>query len=242
MDETEKSNDPASIRPYLNQDDETRERWLAYDKDIDLVSTQIGAMPAVVDLIGISGKIGSGKTEAARTIRRIYEGAGFRCEEKTLATMLKAGVAAMTGGDPYTHDGKDKYVASWDRTVGQIMQELGTWCRDHFRTDVWVDSLLDNFASASESARDKPVVWVISDVRFPNEADAIKAKGGVLIRLWGDPAGTAKNSTRDHSHISECALDTYAGFDYTIDNDKHDKGLFSVKVAKIIQEMNECGK
>ena len=57
-------------------------------------------------------------------------------------------------------------------------------------------------------------------MRFPNEADAVKSRKGLLVRIEGDPAKVRAKSTRDTSHISETALDNYSGFDYTYKNDK----------------------
>lgn len=62
---------------------------------------------------------------------------------------------------------------------------------------------------------DKPN-WIITDVRFPNEAKAIKDRGGIVIRVNrydenGMPYKTLNN------HPSETALDDYE-FDITIDN------------------------
>lgn len=58
--------------------------------------------------------------------------------------------------------------------------------------------------------------WVITDVRFPNEADAIKERGGIVVRI-----NRFHSVVRDHNipeHPSETALDNYS-FDYVIDND-----------------------
>lgn len=55
-------------------------------------------------------------------------------------------------------------------------------------------------------------------MRFPNEAEAIKAKGGILIRIEGDPQKQQGDGTRDDSHPSETALDNYDGFDFIIQN------------------------
>ncbi len=53
--------------------------------------------------------------------------------------------------------------------------------------------------------------WVITDVRFPNEAQAIKEKGGYVIRI--DRPGVKPIN----DHPSETSLDTWK-FDYKIDN------------------------
>lgn len=53
--------------------------------------------------------------------------------------------------------------------------------------------------------------WVISDVRFKNEADSIKSRGGIVVRL-------TKNSFVKAKHKSETELDKY-DFDYIINNE-----------------------
>ena len=53
---------------------------------------------------------------------------------------------------------------------------------------------------------------MVTDVRFRNEADAIRARGGVVVRI-NRPGIEAPND-----HISEHDLDGYA-FDYFVDND-----------------------
>lgn len=53
--------------------------------------------------------------------------------------------------------------------------------------------------------------WVISDVRFPNEAEAIKDRGGILIRV-------ERNTGNTEIHDSEIALDDYKDWNYVIDN------------------------
>ena len=56
---------------------------------------------------------------------------------------------------------------------------------------------------------DESSQWLITDTRFPNEADAIKERGGIVVRV------DRGLSTGDHP--SETALDDYE-FDYVIPN------------------------
>lgn len=58
----------------------------------------------------------------------------------------------------------------------------------------------------------KPANWIITDVRFKNEAKAIKDRGGVLIKV-------TRKKVPQLKHESEVALDSYEGFDYVFDND-----------------------
>jgi hypothetical protein len=83
------------------------------------------------------------------------------------------------------------------------MQSLGTeWGRNLIGDNLWVD------ATISASRRYERVV--ISDCRFPNEAAAIKAAGGRIVRINRD------GLTVD-SHPSEQLIETLP-FDFQIDN------------------------
>lgn len=56
--------------------------------------------------------------------------------------------------------------------------------------------------------------WIITDMRFPNEMQAVKDRGGITIRVSRTGIHTPKI---EDLHPSETALDNYE-FDYHIDN------------------------
>lgn len=64
-----------------------------------------------------------------------------------------------------------------------------------------------------------PPNWIITDVRFPNEAEAIKKRSGIIIRVNrpGMPEGD--------NHPSETSLDDYKGFDWVFSNNSNLKDL-----------------
>lgn len=64
--------------------------------------------------------------------------------------------------------------------------------------------------------------WIITDVRFPSEADAIREHGGVLIRV-------NRNTGYIDNHPSETSLDNYPDFDYIINNEDLDKTIKEVE-------------
>jgi len=71
--------------------------------------------------------------------------------------------------------------------------------------------------------------WIFTDMRFPNELEAVKLRGGLTIRVNRD------NGTRAidvNSHESETSLDD-ATFDYVIDNNSDFKNLIE-KVRSIL--------
>lgn len=90
-------------------------------------------------------------------------------------------------------------------TPRKLFKLLGTeCCRNLIHPNIWVNALFSNYTSDKN--------WVITDVRFPNEAAVIKEKGGILIRVNRPCINTTD------IHESEIALDDYPHFDYIIEN------------------------
>ena len=101
----------------------------------------------------------------------------------------------------------DKAVVIPDLNVScrYLLQTLGTdWGRNLVCDDVWIRAW-----KARASIFNKVIV---DDVRFPNEADAVKDLGGELWKIVRPSAG------HDWSHISEGALDDCDKFDRIIEN------------------------
>lgn len=64
----------------------------------------------------------------------------------------------------------------------KLLQWLGTdWGRDSISKTLWVDLWKAGVAKVSE--RDPEVVVACDDVRFDNEADAVHACGGIVVRI-----------------------------------------------------------
>ena len=207
------------------------------------------------NIIGISGKIGSGKDTVGKIIQYLTsecsdrDGKYYRPFERFVAA---GGGSDLRNFDHYYYSeweikkfaGKLKEVASlltgipvnefedqdfkktnlpeewstWypnsDRaepmTVRTLLQKVGTDCmRDCLHKNVWVNALFADFYPVKMS-QDNPSKWIITDCRFPNEATAIKEKGGILIKVTrpGEEVGT---------HASEIALDNWS-FDIVINN------------------------
>lgn len=79
--------------------------------------------------------------------------------------------------------------------VRRLLQEYGMSIRA-IEPEFWIN------ATMRPAARElRPVV--VTDVRFPNEADAVHKAGGILVRI------TRKGLVSDDPHASETALDGY---------------------------------
>lgn len=106
-------------------------------------------------------------------------------------------------------------------TVRDFLQKLGTDAmRMGLHPNVWVNALMADYQKELRIETDHPYSehltakypnWIITDVRFPNEAQAIKDKGGIIIRI--DRPGVSPIN----DHPSETGLDDWK-FDYKIAN------------------------
>lgn len=184
-------------------------------------------------IIGISGKIGSGKSTVTKfLIDNMQE---FNFVEKSFAYNVKA-IASIISGLPIevamSQEGKNRELPLYgNMTVGKLLQVIGTdLFRDHFDDMVWVKSLFAPYDAAKDN-------WIVSDVRFKNEADYVKRMGGILVRLEGDPAGVRAKSTRDLDHPSETDLDDYCGFNIVMHTEAGDAG--TDKMHRLVRYVHE---
>ena len=162
-------------------------------------------------LIGISGKFGAGKDTVAAMIiawAKIHTKHTFTIHR--FAYRLKKMVSIMTNTSEeqnFSREGKQIIPRGFNDTLGTLQQKLGMAMRQAVDVNVWVDSV---FANISPGQR-----VLITDVRFPNEFDRIRAEGGIIIRIEGGPPLAPDG--RDPMHPSECALDNHI-FDAVIEN------------------------
>ena len=225
-------------------------------------------------LIGISGKIGSGKDTVGKYLQYFYSSEYPRhtFEEfkeyprwvntndwqiKKYADKLKEIVCLLIGctrGQLEDNNFKNKELGQewwyyidpvdmltmhsyleWkdafeDRflvklTPRLLLQFLGTEAgREIIHPNIWCNALFSNYT--------KETNWIITDIRFPNEANAIKERGGILIRL----TRTTPVAEEVAKHESETALDNYDKFDYIIDNRGTEEELYA-QIDKLAQEV-----
>lgn len=135
-------------------------------------------------------------------------------------------ITPYLGGDTRMLDG---YNTSVQKTTPRLLlQLLGTDCgRYILHPNVWVNSLMSEYEDIHELSTfgHEPLFpdWVITDVRFPNEADAILSKGGIVLRVNRPPVVVVPDFTVEHA--SETSLDNYQKFTALLDNSKTKKHL-----------------
>ena len=233
-------------------------------------------------IIGINGKIGSGKDSVGRIIqyltaedssleciKKIKEGLDIKgyhnsnWEIKKFATKVKE-IATLLTGIPIEkfedQEFKKTFLdAHWNKeifenktsldknnkaynksivkpmTVREMLQIIGTDAlRNNLHPDTWVNALMCYYIPYSVKGSDYEEYpnWIITDMRFPNEMQAVKANGGITIRV----VRPSDKKVSSDLHPSETALDD-AEFDYEIINDGTIEDL-KEKVEGIILHIN----
>jgi hypothetical protein len=167
-------------------------------------------------IVGLSGYARSGKNEAANAlVERGWRQAAYADKLREFLYAVNPLIPGHYGAGSLRlrrlvdQTGWD-YAKTTYPEVRSLLQRTGTEAgRRVLGDDVWVQAL---FASHT----DAPAL-VVTDVRFPNEAQAVVDRGGVMIRVDRPNVGPTKDKY-GRAHISETALDDWP-FDHRLNND-----------------------
>ena len=171
-------------------------------------------------IIAFAGRKQSGKTTCSEFVQKYFNGViePFNSAKiYNFADPLKQDICInMLGLTEYqcygTDDQKNELVdCYWDSkqlTAREVMQMVGTDMFRAMQKNVW------SSATIRKIQNDKPKLAIIADCRFPNEVDAVKDAGGIVIKLTRNP--------HNSDHTSEIALDPnnfdQSNFDLVVDN------------------------
>ncbi|MCK9602822.1 MAG: adenylate kinase [Candidatus Omnitrophica bacterium] len=191
--------------------------------------------------IGITGRRRAGKDTIADYICARY-GADHFTRKLAVADPIRAIARDVFGFSVAQLESalKDEIDPRWGATPREILQFVGT---DMFRVtlgarfpsigaDIWARSLRDRIESASRGIIRPlaPHIIVVSDVRFPNEAQVLRDLGGAIIRVRR-AVGVGAND----EHASETAGDAIDA-DYEIANDCDLSALYE-RADAIVQKI-----
>lgn len=188
---------------------------------------QDGKLIPRVRVLGLSGWARSGKDSVAEFLEREfgYTKMSFAKPMKDALIILNPMIdvyEVRTGlADAVKKLGWD-FLKSSSTEIRPLLQRLGTEVgREMFGEDFWVDYALNSIPDGAKV--------VFADVRYPNEAEAIRKLGGQVWRVERDGYGPAND------HASEHALNKY-NFDQRIYNDKDLESLWE-KVGVLCREL-----
>lgn len=152
-------------------------------------------------IVGIAGPKRSGKDTLARLLA-----SALNAEVHSFAAPIRQFVAGLLGWTLDELEDRKETPVQWldGVTPRQMMQSLGTeWGRQMVHPELWFRSL---------AARLPGQEAIVCDVRFDNEAEAIRKLGGVVIRLSRPGAGQGDD------HVSEQPISDHL-VDFDISND-----------------------
>ena len=149
-------------------------------------------------LIGVSGYARSGKDTIGQILvaNHRFQRHAFADKLKKLSLRIDQHVADSVHANGWERAKDDPYVRGF-------LQRLGVAARDVIADDIWITALFGDL--------DFELRHVITDVRFVNEAAAIRKAGGYIWRV-NRPGIRPVNS-----HVSEHQMDDYP-FDMVFDN------------------------
>jgi hypothetical protein len=171
-------------------------------------------------LIGLNGKAGSGKDTAFTFINEWATFHGYKAERDAFADRLKISAGRALG--IHSEDGSEelafcnaikvnsKISLKWDDgkahhhelTGREYLQYYGTEAhRQVFSDDFWINMVLG-------PERPGVDILVITDVRFPNEAEAIREEGGEVwtIHRWEETGDTHASEQDLDNSLIDCHL------------------------------------
>lgn len=175
-----------------------------------------------MEIVGLSGFARSGKDEAAKVLVEEFGFTRVAFADKLRNFLYDLNPIVSEKGDSRINGRYEKYVFvqdvidefGWDgyketvykHEIRRLLQRLGTEAgRQNLGDTIWIDAA---FRGLPEDAK-----IVVSDPRFYNEFDAIRARGGEVWRIERAGVGPLND------HASENEATNYPHFTRVIKND-----------------------
>jgi hypothetical protein len=161
-----------------------------------------------VRIIGLSGYAKSGKDTIGQMLVQLgYTRVAFADNVRVLTYEVDPEAARLIDligqgeSDFQTRANKAKLQSSY---VREALQRVGNKAREVLGEDIWIRAALEPLHASG--------YFVVTDVRYRNEVEAIVERGGKVVRVTRPDVGPAND------HVSEHDLDDYP-FDWYLAND-----------------------
>jgi len=157
-------------------------------------------------IIGLSGYAKVGKDEVAQILVKKYGFKRIAFADPIRELLLEINPILANGYHLKTIINEEGWTLAKNKEeVRRLLQELGVGARQVLGDDVWVVAALRKMENFKQS-------YVITDVRFENEAVMVRQLGGKIWRIQR-PGIQAVNN-----HVSELEMDGYK-FDRVLRNE-----------------------
>jgi len=157
-------------------------------------------------IIGLSGYAKVGKDEVAQILVKKYGFKRIAFADPIRELLLEINPILANGYHLKTIINEEGWTLAKNKEeVRRLLQELGVGARQVLGDDVWVVAALRKMENFKEN-------YVITDVRFENEAVMVRQLGGEIWRIQR-PGIQAVNN-----HVSELEMDGYK-FDRVLRNE-----------------------
>jgi hypothetical protein len=148
-------------------------------------------------LIGLAGRARTGKTTAANHLANVHG-----LQAYAFADPLRDGLMQIFNLSPCDFDDarKEQPIDWLGRSPRELMQSLGTeWGRNMVHPELWLLLAEQNLEFLAQ-AYDTATGFVISDLRFENEADFVRKRGGIVLHFLRSDAAEV------NPHVSESGI------------------------------------
>lgn len=182
-------------------------------------------------IVGFTGAKYSGKDTAAKALmwdHRFWNRIAFADPLREMLYTLNPLISPFSAltwqesWDTIGYDEMKKYAE-----VRRLMQVFGTEVmREQFGQDVWVDLTMRKVDASPEMT----TWWAVTDVRFDNEAQAIRKRGGQIVELVY--TGEQDRDAHGADHASEAGI-SRGLIDATVYNDGTED--FYPQVIRIVE-------
>ena len=207
------------------------------------------------NLISISGKIGSGKDTVGTIIQYLTSNQQNNSFEEVINNNIKINTSIW---EIKKMAGKLKQVASiltnipvenfenqefkkmqmhscWGMTYREFLQKIGTDAmRNGLHKDTWLNAFWVDYRPPMDvtyvvNDYSKYPKWIITDVRFENEYNSVRERGGLMIKV-------TRSGIETQNHASETGLDHITDWDWVIHNDGTIEDLIEMVQEMLIKE------
>jgi hypothetical protein len=182
-------------------------------------------------IVGFCGRAKSGKDSAVRAIEEALTSQGVKCEIRAFADPIREiGRIFDFPEECLTNQAlKESWLHPYlSVTPRKFMQQVGSeMFRNVLDKDVWVKFMMNKIDEFDKDLRESstrklmestaPSLWspkgvvLITDVRFPNEAEAIVERGGHIIKIDRGSGPDSDGEWRNHEsekYVDELSVST----------------------------------